>query len=732
MSSQISFVSPLTPNNFISLDNSPTSPPKKIKKIVKKQTNNNTINVKDFNSSKLEINDNFPKINAIRYQGNRKHQFQYNILKLGNYPSNVRRTQRSGHKIPNGYQVQVLIYERNVICSTNYEFNGKVKFQVTWEENNEKKYSINSLKSSSDAAKLFLKKISSKNNTNLSGVVLFGLDLECLELRREDKENIPPKRKLFSNLKSGSQKNKRLKELASKINSNSKDLFTSYNFSDTSLDCLKLNIQGQFINLKFSNSYNESTYFDSILCACDETLISRDGYRKLAAVQPSMKREYLIAARKKEINNIMENKIPIKNFNINPTNELLVENICSDENSEEVFINKAQIGNGATRSLIGLLITLLPDLTEGDNPILHKDDVIKIKLGGDGRQVGRYNHHVMLTACILNEKNKVLSPKHQYCICLYPGIEKYESLTIAHQQIIEELIILHNEGLKDNNNVYWKVEFWFTADWKYMALILGINGPTSNYFCLWCECHKNERWNIDKNWSNAENTKGKIRANLLPFLTSKYCVPDELHLMLRIVDVLLDLFFMELMRDPSAFDKILPCETMSIREKIELKMQEIGVTSFKFIPPEKKTKYSKWSWCTLMGPAKLKIIEKFPLSTFINGQRGKDIEKLCENLTIEDITQFSYDVRKWVQEFARPLKKTVNGQIEQEGLYQRTDVTPYMHVRLFFGGTTMGGGTEKEKQSAAYQISSFENRQIYFRINKTSTMYSEKALMIKC
>ncbi|RHZ82094.1 hypothetical protein Glove_114g113 [Diversispora epigaea] len=124
-------------------------------------------------------------------------------------------------------------------------------------------------------------------------------------------------------------------------------------------------------------------------------------------------------------------------------------------------------------------------------------------------------------------------------------------------------------------------------------------------------------------------------------------------------------------------------------------MQEIGVTSFKFIPSEKKPKYSKWSWCTLMGPAKLKIIEKFPLSTFINGQRGKDIEKLwrdfynlyyimkSENLTIEDITQFSYDVRKWVQEFARPLKKTVNGQIEQEGLYQRTDVTPYMHVFAF-------------------------------------------------
>jgi hypothetical protein len=39
----------------------------------------------------------------------------------------------------------------------------------------------------------------------------------------------------------------------------------------------------------------------------------------------------------------------------------------------------------------------------------------------------------------------------------------------------------------------------------------------------------------------------------------------------------------------------------------------------------------------------------------------------------------------------------------------------------------MGGGT---KQSAAYQINSFENRQIYFRINKTPNTYLEKVLII--
>ncbi|RHZ86777.1 hypothetical protein Glove_46g51 [Diversispora epigaea] len=294
-------------------------------------------------------------------------------------------------------------------------------------------YNASSLKSASDAAKQFVEKITNTKGSTLSGIILFGLDLTCLELRRENKENlvseINSRKKPFSNLKSNSQKNKQLKNLASDIYSNSKDLFNSHNFSNISLDSLRFNIQDQFIKINFSNFNNElksDIYLDSILCACDESLISRngyrqlaavqpslereyhsilcacdeslisrDGYRQLAAVQPSLEREYRIAAQKKKMNKIMENKIPIKNFHINSTNStnefstILKENNLNtflDEN-EEVFINSDQIGNGSVRSLIGLLITLIPDLTEGDNPILQNNDIIKIKLGGDGRQI---------------------------------------------------------------------------------------------------------------------------------------------------------------------------------------------------------------------------------------------------------------------------------------------------------------------------------------------------------
>ena len=39
-------------------------------------------------------------------------------------------------------------------------------------------------------------------------------------------------------------------------------------------------------------------------------------------------------------------------------------------------------------------------------------DKINIKLGGDRRNVGRKQKHVMLTMCILNEGEAVLNPTH--------------------------------------------------------------------------------------------------------------------------------------------------------------------------------------------------------------------------------------------------------------------------------------------------------------------------------
>ena len=43
---------------------------------------------------------------------------------------------------------------------------------------------------------------------------------------------------------------------------------------------------------------------DAVVRACDETLISRDGYRSLAAISPSLEREYQISNRRNKISEL--------------------------------------------------------------------------------------------------------------------------------------------------------------------------------------------------------------------------------------------------------------------------------------------------------------------------------------------------------------------------------------------------------------------------------------------
>ncbi|PKC55147.1 hypothetical protein RhiirA1_476095 [Rhizophagus irregularis] len=171
------------------------------------------------------------------------------------------------------------------------------------------------------------------------------------------------------------------------------------------------------INFKDSNSMTIQTKLDAIVRVCDEALLSRDGYRHLAAVVPSLFQD-------------------IDQFNGDNN---------SDERASDTLVNNYEVGNGAYRSLSTLLKILIPVWKGRENPVIIPGDILHIKLGGDGRNVGRKQNHVMLTFCLLNEKDDVLKPNHQYSICLYIGKEKYETL-----DKVGKIFALQLADLKEN------------------------------------------------------------------------------------------------------------------------------------------------------------------------------------------------------------------------------------------------------------------------------------------
>src|SRR5579859_4976015 len=121
-------------------------------------------------------------------------------------------------------------------------------------------------------------------------------------------------------------------------------------------------------------------------------------------------------------------------------------------------------------------------------------------------------------------------------------------------------------------------------------------------------------------------------------------IPDELHILLRIADILLESFFNEI-----TTRRNFQTEMLDVIKQI---MKDIKV-HFEFFVP--KTSSGKWTWKSLMGPAKKIILEKFPVRAFLSGERGQKIEILwrefhrlyCvmrkKNHTFDEIDEFEKD-----------------------------------------------------------------------------------------
>ena len=114
--------------------------------------------------------------------------------------------------------------------------------------------------------------------------------------------------------------------------------------------------------------------------------------------------------------------------------------------------------------------------------------------------------------------------------------------------------------------------YYLGGDWKFLALVTGVDSASSRYSCIWCKCPSEERSVTDKEWSVCDVAKGALTIEenihlsqlpisrkkfnvshppLFPKIPLKNVVTDNLHLFLRVADVLIDLLIVKLRRQDS-------------------------------------------------------------------------------------------------------------------------------------------------------------------------------------
>ena len=177
-----------------------------------------------------------------------------------------------------------------------------------------------------------------------------------------------------------------------------------------------------------------------------------------------------------------------------------------------------------------------------------------------------------------------------------------------------------------------KLEFFLGGDYKFLLMIMGLNTANADYACLWCAIHKEFRWDTSKyllfyNTLPLKRTVEKIKelcrckssnfGCINPTLINidlDHVVPDELHLLLRVTDRMLQNVDEILEKDAiDDFNKPRGQPKGVLLKKFVEDVNEIGLTFSVWYKKNADGSSSKvLEYTSLVGAQKNLLLKKLP------------------------------------------------------------------------------------------------------------------------
>ena len=324
---------------------------------------------------------------------------------------------------------------------------------------------------------------------------------------------------------------------------------------------------------------------------------------------------------------------------------------------------------------------------------------VRVKLTGDGTNIGKRLHVVNFGFTILDEGDKAFSAAGNHCLAIFKEPESYDSMKKCLSDIIDEVNTLSSV---DVNGTTFTIDYYLGGDWKFLAMATGIDSASSTHACIWCKCPALERHNSTLKWSMTDPKHGartiseniqlsqsrsrqKYNVSNSPLFRNiplTRVVVDNLHLFLRVADVLIDLLIGAL-RQLDNIDKTVKLQNLDRLTHLgafQQCVQRMGIPGYAFwIGRESR----RLKWRTLTGPEKLIVFKNIDIPEMFPAiENGTLIQDLWKDLLRinqlfsarpEEITL------QHIHEFETTSKVFVNKFVD---LYPTKFVTPYMHCMM--------------------------------------------------
>jgi len=103
-----------------------------------------------------------------------------------------------------------------------------------------------------------------------------------------------------------------------------------------------------------------------------------------------------------------------------------------------------------------------------------------------------------LSFCLLDDEESVLSAKGVHTVAIFNGSETYENIATGFADAIEDINAVFKRGHIEVGGKKIELQFFLGGDYKFLLLVCGLSGATSNHACLHCKVHKDQRWDTSK------------------------------------------------------------------------------------------------------------------------------------------------------------------------------------------------------------------------------------------
>ncbi|XP_071107750.1 uncharacterized protein [Haliotis cracherodii] len=330
-----------------------------------------------------------------------------------------------------------------------------------------------------------------------------------------------------------------------------------------------------------------------------------------------------------------------------------------------------------------------------ENPNLKE---VMVQLSSDGTHVSRISNYVIFAFRLVDATyTDNHSADNVITLAILNCREDYFKLKTSLQPLCEEINSVIEAGRVHIDDKEIAVNIVFCADMKMILTVMGLGGVSCNHSCPWCLVHRDDRHNMThpldyfnsdnmmRNWQRvtehaAKREYGVHHTPLLKIEMEDFIL-DELHLLLRITDVLEK----NLINDAMTRDK----ERAAVKENPKHMGELVKAIKSCGVPfsywEEKETKKLKWT--SLNGLEKRKLLSKLPQA--LKGKLQSNTEEkvlslwkllddiystitASEPMRAEEVFKLS---QTWVETFLS-LGPHLSG-------YTEKNVTPYVHCMVY-------------------------------------------------